>query len=58
MSKSSRRDLVKMAATGVVGATVGAVAGNYYGMQTRQGEVKVVARLFAESGCCLFLCEI
>lgn len=47
-----------MAATGVVGATVGAVAGNYYGMQTRQGEVKVVARLFAESGCCLFLCEI
>ena len=34
MSESSRRDFVKMAATGVVGAAVGAVAGNYYGTQT------------------------
>lgn len=34
MSESSRRDFVKMAATGVVGAAVGAVAGNYYGAQT------------------------
>ena len=33
-NKSSRRDFVKMAATGVVGAAVGAVAGNYYGAQT------------------------
>jgi len=34
LSESSRRDFVKMAATGVVGAAVGAVAGNYYGTQT------------------------
>jgi len=34
LSKSSRRDFVKMAATGVVGAAVGAVGGNYYGAQT------------------------
>jgi len=34
LSESSRRDFVKMAATGVVGAAVGAVAGNYYGAQT------------------------
>jgi spermidine/putrescine transport system substrate-binding protein len=40
LSKSSRRDFVKMAATGVVGAAVGAVAGNYYATQTRPGEVK------------------
>jgi len=38
MSKSSRRDFIKMAATGVVGAAVGAAAGNYYGAQTRVGQ--------------------
>jgi len=38
LSKSSRRDFVKMAATGVAGAAVGAVAGNYYGAQTTRSE--------------------
>jgi len=33
LSKSSRRDFVKMAATGIIGAAAGAVAGNYYGAQ-------------------------
>jgi len=36
-SKSSRRDFVKMAATGAAGVVVGAVAGNYYGSQTSKG---------------------
>jgi len=34
--ESSRRDFVKMAATGIVGAAIGAVAGNYYGQQSVQ----------------------
>jgi len=38
LSESSRRDFVKMAVTGVVGAAVGAVAGNYYGAQTIRSE--------------------
>ena len=46
MSKPSRRDFVKMAATGLVGAAIGAVAGNYYGSQTtsvreKENEVRV-----------------
>jgi len=36
-SKSSRRDFVKMAATGVAGAVVGAAGGYYYGAQTSKG---------------------
>ena len=44
MSKSSRRDFVKMAATGVAGSAVGAVAGNYYGAQTARGEEEDLRR--------------
>ena len=44
MSKSSRRDFMKVAATGVVGAAVGAVAGNYYGAQTARGEEEDLRR--------------
>ena len=36
-SKSSRRDFVKIAATGVAGAVVGAAGGYYYGAQTSKG---------------------
>lgn len=46
MGKSTRRDFVKIAATGVVGAAVGAVAGNYYGAQmTRTQEEDLKAQL-------------
>lgn len=46
MSTSGRREFLKMAATGVVGAAVGAVAGNYYGAQmTRSQEESLRVQL-------------
>lgn len=47
MGSSTRREFVKLAATGLVGAAVGAAAGTYYGSQTaqrpaeREAEVRV-----------------
>lgn len=38
MSKSNRRDFVKLAATGLVGAAAGAVVGDYYGVQTTKSQ--------------------
>jgi len=48
-ASQSRRDFVKMAATGVLGVAVGAVAGNYYGSQTQPAETITETKTVTET---------